>query len=177
VIGDHGTVHRAELHGPRVKLRPVRADDVERLTEILREPEVARWWGRWDVERVRKEMLEDPETVVYAIEADGRLVGLIQYWEETDPNLRHAGIDIALATAWHDQGYGSEAVRVLVRYLFDERGHHRLTIDPAVANERAVRAYERVGFRPVGVMRQHSRDPDGTWHDALLMDLLASEFE
>jgi aminoglycoside 6'-N-acetyltransferase len=63
-----------------------------------------------------------------------------------------------------------------VRYLLEERGHHRLTIDPAVANERAVRAYERVGFRPVGVMRQYSRSPDGTWHDGLLMDLLASEF-
>jgi aminoglycoside 6'-N-acetyltransferase len=164
------------LHGERVTLRPVQAEDVDRLTEILREPEVGRWWGVWDAVRVRKEMLGDPETVVYAIEADGETIGLIQYWEETDPELRHAGIDIALATAWQDRGYGSEAVRVLARYLFEERGHHRLTIDPAVANERAVRAYERVGFRPVGVMRQYSRSPDGTWHDGLLMDLLASEF-
>jgi len=144
-------------------LRPVRADDADRLTEILREPEVARWWGPWDVERVRKEMLDDPETVVYAIETDGQMIGLIQYWEESDPNFRHAGIDIALATARQDQGYGSEAVRVLARYLLEERGHHRLTIDPAVANERAVRAYERVGFRPVGVMREYSRGPDGEW--------------
>ena len=164
------------LHGPRVTLRRVRSEDVDRLTEILREPEVARWWGVWDAERVRKKVLGDPETVVYAIDAQGEVIGLIQYWEETDPELRHAGIDIALATAWHDRGYGSEAVRVLVRYLFEERGHHRLTIDPAVANVRAVRAYEKVGFRPVGVMRQYSRGTDGSWHDALLMDLLASEF-
>jgi aminoglycoside 6'-N-acetyltransferase len=72
-------------------------------------------------------------------------------------------------------GPGTEALRLPARHLVEERGHHRLTIDPAVANTRAIRAYEKVGFRPVGVMRQYERGPDGTWHDSLLMDMLASE--
>jgi aminoglycoside 6'-N-acetyltransferase len=165
------------LHGERVLLRPVQAADVGRLTEILREPEVARWWGDWDAERVRKELIEEPDAVIYAVGADGETIGLIQYYEETDPEYRHAGIDIALATPWHGRGYGPEALRVLVGHLIEERGHHRLIIDPAVANERAVRTFERVGFRPVGVMRQYSRAPDGTWRDGLLMDLLAGEFQ
>ena len=165
------------MHGERVALRPAGAEDVERLTEILREPEVARWWGRWDEDRVRKKLLAHAETAVYAIEAEGGVIGLIQYHEETDPDYRHAGIDITLATAWHGRGYGSEALRVLARYLFEERGHHRLTIDPSATNERAIRAYEKVGFRRVGVMRQYERAPGGTWRDGLLMDLLASEFE
>lgn len=63
-----------------------------------------------------------------------------------------------------------------MRHLFDERGHHRLAIDPAATNERAIRAYERVGFRPVGVKRQYERGPNGLWHDGLLMDLLTSDF-
>jgi aminoglycoside 6'-N-acetyltransferase len=67
------------------------------------------------------------------------------------------------------------AIRALARYLIDVRGHHRLTIDPAAANERAIHAYRRVGFRPVGIMRRYERGPDGTWHDGLLMDLLAGE--
>ncbi|HEX2508373.1 MAG TPA: GNAT family protein [Miltoncostaeaceae bacterium] len=54
-------------------------------------------------------------------------------------------------------------------------GHHRFTIDPAVANERAIRSYAAVGFRPVGVMRAYERGRDGAWHDNLLMDLLAGE--
>jgi aminoglycoside 6'-N-acetyltransferase len=165
-----------ELHGERIRLRPIAVEDVERLAEILQEPEVERWWGRWDADRVRKELIAEPEAVIFMIEAGGEAIGLIQYYEEDDPYFRHAGVDLAVATAWQNQGYGTEALRVVVRYLLEERGHHRLTIDPAVANERAVRAYERVGFRPVGVMRQYSRDPDGTWHDGLLMDLLASEF-
>ena len=52
---------------------------------------------------------------------------------------------------------------------------HRITIDPAAANTAAIRAYEKVGFRPVGVMRSYERGPDGTWHDGLLMELLAGE--
>jgi aminoglycoside 6'-N-acetyltransferase len=66
-------------------------------------------------------------------------------------------------------------VRTLARWLIDERGHHRLTIDPALANEPAIRAYEAVGFKPVGVLRKYWRDPDGVWQDGLLLDLLSEE--
>jgi aminoglycoside 6'-N-acetyltransferase len=62
---------------------------------------------------------------------------------------------------------------VLVRHLIESRGHHRLTIDPAAANERAIRCYAAVGFERVGVMRQYERAADGSWHDGLLMELLA----
>ena len=60
------------------------------------------------------------------------------------------------------------------RFLF-ERGHHRVTIDPSAQNVRAIRSCERAGFRAVGIMRRYERDPDGQWHDGLLMDLLADE--
>jgi aminoglycoside 6'-N-acetyltransferase len=63
-----------------------------------------------------------------------------------------------------------------VRHLIDDLCHHRITIDPAAANTAAIRAYEKVGFRRVGVMRQAERDADGEgWHDSLLMELLAGE--
>jgi hypothetical protein len=67
-----------------------------------------------------------------------------------------------------------EVVRRVVRQLIDERGHHRITIDPAADNAAAIRAYEKVGFGPVGVMRRYERDVDGPgWHDGPLMELLA----
>jgi aminoglycoside 6'-N-acetyltransferase len=60
--------------------------------------------------------------------------------------------------------------------LIDERGHHRNTIDPAADNAAAIRAYEKAGFKPVGVMRRYERDTGGDgWHDGLLMELLADE--
>jgi aminoglycoside 6'-N-acetyltransferase len=83
-------------------------------------------------------------------------------------------LDIALATHRHGRGYGPDALRVAIRH-FIARGHHRFTIDPAADNERAIRAYRAVGFRPVGLMRAYERGSDGRWHDNLLMDLLADE--
>jgi aminoglycoside 6'-N-acetyltransferase len=160
------------LRGPRVTLRPTTSDDIERLRAIRNEPEVSRWWGILEPGELEEFVTEG---TTFAIEVDGEVIGAIQYAEEQDPMYRHAGIDIYLTGAQHRQGYGSEAVRVLARYLIEERGHHRLTIDPAAGNAAAIAAYAKVGFRPVGVMRSYERGPDGTWHDGLLMDLLANE--
>ncbi len=101
---------------------------------------------------------------------------MIQYHEEQDPGYRSAGIDIFVAPEYQERGLGTDAIRTLARHLIADRGHHRLTIDPAADNVRAIAAYRKVGFRPVGVMRQYERGLDGTWHDGLLMDLLRGEF-
>ena len=93
----------------------------------------------------------------------------------TIPDYRHAGIDLFLGPGHQGHGLGRDAIRTVTRWLFEERGHHRLTIDPSAANARAIRTYEAVGFRPVGVMRAYERGPDGTFHDGLLMDLLRDE--
>jgi aminoglycoside 6'-N-acetyltransferase len=97
--------------------------------------------------------------------------------EENEPDYRHAGLDISLAPRYQGRALGPEALRTAIDWLVEDRGHHRFTIDPARANTRAIAAYERVGFRPVGVLRRYERGPDGTWHDGLLMDLLAEELE
>ena len=75
----------------------------------------------------------------------------------------------------HGRGVGSDAVRTLARHLIVEQGFHRLVIDPAADNAAAIKCYTKVGFRPVGIMRKYERGSDGTWHDGLLMDLLAEE--
>jgi aminoglycoside 6'-N-acetyltransferase len=120
--------------------------------------------------------LADPDTTAYAIVLDDAIVGWIQWWLEKDPDYRHAGIDIYVDPAVHGRGIGTDALQTLARHLFVDHGHHRLVIDPAVDNEVAIRTYTKIGFRPVGVMRRYERGPDGTWHDSLLMDLLADEF-
>ncbi len=163
------------LHGAAVTLRTVREDDAARLAEILAEPEVARWWPRYDPGRVRADFVDAPHTVVFAIEVAGEVVGSVQYVEEPARDYRHASIDVFLHPAWHGRGLGTDAVRTVARHLVHDRGHHRLAIDPAVANHKAIRTYRRVGFRPVGVMRQYERDPEGGWQDCLLMELLASD--
>jgi aminoglycoside 6'-N-acetyltransferase len=165
------------LRGERVVLRPVAQADVARLAEILQEPEVARWWHGYDAARVQAEFVGPDDGEPFAIEVDGDVAGLLLVTAELEPDYRHASLDLFLATSHQGRGLGTETLRVAARHLFDERGHHRLTIDPAAHNERAIRAYERIGFRPVGLMREYERGPDGTWHDGLLMDLLAADFE
>ena len=165
------------LAGARVLLRPVRPDDGPTLVEMFQEQAVAAWWPRYDADRVRREVVgdEDPEATIFAIEVDGRVAGIVQYYEEDDPDYRSASIDIGLATAWHGTGVAVDALRTLARHLVDDRGHHHLTIDPAAANGRAIACYAKVGFRPVGILRRNERGPDGSFHDTLLMDLVADE--
>lgn len=166
-----------ELHGESVVLRPLRADDAPAIIAVLTAPENAEWWPGYDAERVRRDYFDEPdgEAVLYAVEHDGAVVGFIQSYEETDPEYRHAGIDVTLAPGATDRGLGTDTVRTLARHLFEDDGHHRLVIDPAAANSRAIRCYEKVGFRPVGIMRRYEQDGHGGWRDGLLMDLLREE--
>ena len=159
-------------HRPRLRLRPLAQGDAAELLRIHATPEVTRWWDApadgfpWD----------EPESTRWTIEVDGAIAGLIQAWEESEPKYRHAAIDLFLDPALHGRGLGAEAVRQVVRHLIDDRGHHRITIDPAVDNRAAIRCYEKVGFKQVGVMRAYERDIAGDgWHDGLLMELLAGE--
>ena len=155
-------------------LRPVRDGDEATLLEIFSDPTVTRWWGD-PRDAVADTMQNDDENAHYIIELDGEAIGMIQSYEESDAMYRHAGIDISIREPWQGKGFGPEAIKVLARYLVDDRGHHRLIIDPAAHNVNAIKAYERVGFKAVGVMRKYERGLDGTWHDGLLMDLLADE--
>ena len=162
------------INGEHVTLRPVQPDDEAKLSEIFSDPEVARWWG--DPAKSVRDTIEVPEGEShFVIELDGEAIGYIQCYEEDDAMYRHASIDISLRSPWQGKGLGRDAIKTLARFLIDRRGHHRLTIDPAAHNTRAIKAYERVGFKPVGLMRQYEQGPSGEWHDGLLMDMLAGE--
>jgi aminoglycoside 6'-N-acetyltransferase len=146
---------------------------VPELRRIQATPEVARWW---DPPGPDFPGPDEPCLTRLTIEIDGAVAGLVEISEEPEPKYRHAGIDIFLDPRLHGRGHGTAVVRAVVRHLIDDRGHHRITIDPAADNAPAIRAYEKAGFRPVGVMRRYERDADGAgWHDGLLMDLLAGE--
>lgn len=166
----------APISGDRVTLRRAATSDLPTLLAILDEPSVARWWqgsSRGELEQLVT--AGSQETTVFVAEVDSEVVGLLYATEENDPDYRHAGIDITLRTSAQGQGFGTDAVRALARWLIEERGHHRLSIDPAADNDAAIACYRKVGFRPVGVMRQYERRDDGHWHDGLLMDLLADQ--
>lgn len=173
-MSENHTADQPVLQGAHVTLRPLEPADVDRLAaEITADETTAPWWGD-DPEKVKR-WLTDGDTHAFSIDVGDSQVGVISYEEENDPDYRFAGIDISVLAPYAGRGLGPDALRTLARHLFETRGHHRIHIDPAAKNHNAIRAYEKVGFRPVGIMRRYERGPDGEWRDALLMDLLVEE--
>ena len=154
-------------------LRELRDSDTSELRRIRSTHEVARWW---DPPPPDFPTSDEPEATRMTILVEDAVMGLIQFYEVLEAKYRHASIDLFVDPVQHGRGIGTEAVRRVVRHLIEDRGHHRITIDPATANAAAIRSYEKAGFRPVGVMRRYERDlGGGGWHDGLLMELLAED--
>jgi aminoglycoside 6'-N-acetyltransferase len=156
------------LRGDRLALVPVRPEHADRLRALRRTPEVGRWW---DPPPDDWPLTPEPDLHELTVVVDDEVVGYVQFWEEPDPAARHADVDIFLGPASQGRGLGTEAMRTVLRYLIEERGHHRLTLGTSVDNARAIRCYEKVGFRRVGVMRKAARSHlTGEWEDELLME-------
>jgi aminoglycoside 6'-N-acetyltransferase len=144
-------------------LRPFRDDDEAPLLAMMDEPAVRRWWPVPELVREQG----------WVIELGGRAAGWLEYHEEPHRWYPSVAFDIFLTTDMQGRGYGSRALRMAIDH-FTAKGHHRFTLDPNAANERAIGAYASIGFERVGVMRAYERNPSGGWNDALLMELIVA---
>ena len=163
--------------GAGVVLRPLRDDDAPAISRILAEPEVSHWWLRQTWDRIVEDGSVSFAIVVRDEVADGsvtegEVAGVIQYVEELDPDYVGAGVDLFVSDHFQGRGVGRRALQAVIDHLVGERGHHRITVDPAADNARAIHVYEALGFRRVGVMHAYERGADGTWHDGLLMEFV-----
>jgi aminoglycoside 6'-N-acetyltransferase len=162
------------LSGPRTLLRPPTPGEADLLADAIAADAVA--GPRWstDSATMRRWLAEEGMNLL-VVEFEGEAVGIVDFSEVLEPEYRSAGMDIALLECCTGIGLGTEVLQLLGAWLIDVRGHHRLTIDPAADNTNAIRAYAKIGYRPIGVARCYERGPDGTYHDGLLMDMLADE--
>src|SRR4051794_27577415 len=97
-------VRRDVLRGEKVTLRPKTPADRNVLKAIREEPEVVRWWGTQT-----HEWPEDAEDLeLMTITHEGEVAGFVQFWEDPEPDSRHADVDILLTTRLHDQGLGTD---------------------------------------------------------------------
>jgi aminoglycoside 6'-N-acetyltransferase len=154
-------------------LRPPRDVDAEPLIAILTEPEVSRWWVGYTADRIRTEILDSGNALV--IEVDGECAGAIFLYPNGDPEYLHVVLHLFLGARWYRKRFGAEAIAIVIAHCATI-GHHRFTLDPNVSNAPAIRSYERLGFRRVGVLREYQLRPDGSLEDGLLMDLVLSDF-
>ncbi len=117
-----------------------------------------------------------PEHVTFAVRAlaDDRLLGLVRLYDITWMHgTAILGMSISNPDDW-GKGYGRDALGLILRYGFDELGLHKVWLDTMGYNDRAIRMYERAGFRQEGRLRDHIQR-DGRRFDVVLMGLLREE--
>jgi RimJ/RimL family protein N-acetyltransferase len=174
----------AIIEGKLTRLRPVQADDADRYVEWMNDPEVIRhlsarypishaWEEEWLASAAKR---VSPPDISLAIETlDGRHIGSIGL-HGIGPEDRHAslGIVIGAKDCW-SQGYGSDALRALLRFGFDEINLNRVWLEVFADNARAIASYKKCGFVEEGRLRQHWFRR-GAYRDSLIMGVLREEF-
>jgi aminoglycoside 6'-N-acetyltransferase len=160
---------RIRLRGELTWLRPATTADADLLVRWHADPDIARYWDGETF--TREEMLarlDRPEVDPYVVEEDDQPIGYLQAHfpgASTD-----AGLDMFLVPSARGRGLGPDAARTLVTYLLQETGRTRVTVDPYLSNEGAIRAWGKAGFLPV-----EEREPDDEHTDAWL--LMATELK
>ncbi len=174
------------LLGHNVRLRAIEREDLPTFVRWLNDPEVRGYLEMYlplsmaQEERWFQSLLERRDEVVLAVEARVEhtwvhigSVGL----HRIDWKNRRATVGIVLGEKkFWDRGYGTEALRTLLKFAFHELGLHRVELEVYAFNARAIRCYEKVGFKQEGVRRE-ALFRDGRFHDILVMGLLAEEFQ
>lgn len=157
---------------PQISFMPVQPEHYALLRTWLDAPHMREWWGDPEQELgFVRDMVEGRDTTrPFLIALDGKPVGYIQYWfighHQNEQWLKDhpwlmdfpsetIGVDLSLGdAAMLSQGVGSAALAAFVRML-REKGYNTIIIDPDPANGRAVRAYEKAGFRKAQLVEAH----------------------
>lgn len=172
------------LIGTTIALRPFEPRHFETSVRWVNDPEIARM-----VDRVRpvtreeeqtwyRRMLEDPTQVLFAVEMlkEERHIGNCGL-KAIDARVRKAELWIYLGdkSIW-GRGIGQEASRLLVRYGFQSLNLNRIYLYCPEYNDRALRLYQRCGFKPEGQLREDVFQ-DGRYWNAVRLSLLRSEWK
>ena len=178
-------VESADVRGRLTRIRPMRADEAPMVYGWTTDPDVHRYWGEGGHYDSLDGFLHhwlpynfdgsQPHLGrCFTIEAKGRPIGMIAY-NRVELLHRMAAIDVLIgARGYRDRGYGTDAVRAFVAFLFDDVGLHRVWLATLDYNARARHVYEMIGFVQEGVMRQ-SDLVDGRWVDSVIYGILEPE--
>lgn len=167
--------------GEKTRLRALERDDLPHFVRWINDPETRRFMAiRYPLSMTEEEKwwegLLDRKDHIFAIETeDGTYIGNIGL-HDIEPENRRAmlGIIIGDKRYW-GQGYGTDAIRAMLGWAFGYLNLHRVYLTVYAYNARAIRCYEKCGFRHEGVMRQ-ARYTDGQYFDGLMMGVLRDEF-
>ena len=175
------------IQGERTRLRRVEKDDLPRCVQWLNDPEVRdglaiyypvnqAFEERWFDAALDREPAAQPFAIEAATESAKILIGICSL-HEIDWRNRAAQLGILIGDkAFWGRGYGTDALRTLVRWSFSELNLHRAWLKVYEDNARALRSYQKVGFKQEGRLRE-DRFHKGRYFDTLVMSILRTEFE
>jgi RimJ/RimL family protein N-acetyltransferase len=171
-----------QREGKLIRLRPVAAEDGERMQRWLADAEIARLYDHpyprsltAATAAVRAEALDSYADARFGVDTrDGRHIGYVHLFD-TVPEERSAqlGVLIGEREFW-SKGYGSEAVRMLLRFGFGEMNLHRIWLQVWAFNKRAIAAYRKLGFVEEARLRE-DMFAAGEYHDLVVMGMLEDE--
>ena len=177
------------LQGEMVRLAAVNPETDSKLfakwardTEYLRmlDTSPVRQWSerqykKWFKEDLEKGKRDDFLFLIRTLEND-EAIGFIEldgiHWSHGDS---YVGIGIGEREYW-GKGFGTDAMKVMLRYAFEELNLHRVSLNVFEYNQRAIRSYEKVGFVVEGRERQFMRREGQRW-DMIFMGILRAEWE
>lgn len=171
------------LTGERIRLRPLQPSDRAERVSIGRDPEFVRLNGGNGAVAGRPFTDADADrwfaarraSLRWAIELDSQLIGETRL-DSLDAEDRSAMFAIGIYhPRWWDQGYGTEAARLVLAHGFAGLALHRIALRVLLFNQRAIASYRRLGFVEEGRERE-SALVDGEWQDDLRMSLLDREW-
>ncbi|RKT88466.1 Protein N-acetyltransferase, RimJ/RimL family [Saccharopolyspora antimicrobica] len=167
-----------------VALRPVREDDLAALEWLINEPETTaphNWWGWRKPDRMTRRWEESgllgEEQGVLLVDVGAELIGFVSWHRvETGPSSHCFEIGVNLQPDARGHGHGTEAQRLLVRYLFAHTQVNRLEAGTELDNVAEQRALEKAGFTGEGVLRGYTFR-NGRWRDCARYSILRDEVD
>jgi RimJ/RimL family protein N-acetyltransferase len=174
-------VYYKKLVGKKCYLSPIDLNDAEKYTEWLNDLEVITnlgplYGGIINVEgekEILKDLSQKHNYAIIDIETN-ELIGNCGYLEIDNLNqIAEVGIFIGNKEFWN-KGYGTEALMLLIDYGFKALNLHNILLKVFSFNERAIKCYEKAGFKIIG-KRREALNRGGKKFDAIFMDILYDE--
>jgi RimJ/RimL family protein N-acetyltransferase len=172
------------LEGKRVYLRRIESSDVDYFLQSVSNPEIRRLTGttgfftKAKIETFLERVTTDSNRIdlMIALQENDQVIGDLAILD-IDHQQRNGSFRIAITDeSYMSKGYGTEALRLIIDYMFNTLNLRRIGINVYAFNARAIRAYEKLGFVQEGVLREELYY-DGQYHDNILMGLLKSEYQ
>jgi RimJ/RimL family protein N-acetyltransferase len=174
------------MEGKLVRLRPYEKSDLHDLMKWVNDEEVTRYLGSLmtpplspsaEEGFLEMAMTRSETHKVFAIETlAGEFAGGIDLRVIDQIDRRaEVGIVIGFKEFW-GKGYGTDAMKVLLKFAFERLNLNRVSLRVFDYNQRAIKSYEKCGFKREGVLRQ-DRFYAGGYHDTIMMGILRQEFQ